>query len=216
MPSEAEKLAQSQSPSDSEPQNANETSSRMTNLFVVTGPSGVGKGTIIAKILERVPYIAKSVSATTRPMREGERKDVDYFFCSTDEFFKMKLRGEFLEWAKFTEHYYGTPRSWVEKSLSEGQDVILEIEVEGAKQIRQKYPQAVLIFISPPSYDELKSRLQSRATESPERILSRLEKAKEELNAKNLFDYEVINDNLDEAIGNLEHIVYAERARTTR
>jgi len=198
MPIEAEKLA------------------KTTNLFVVTGPSGVGKGTMIAKLLERVSQIAKSVSATTRQMREGERQNVDYFFCSPDEFTKMKLRGEFLEWAKFTENYYGTPRSWVEKSLSEGQDVILEIEVEGAKQIRDKYPQAVLIFISPPSYDELKSRLQSRATESPERILTRLEKAKEELNAKNLFDYEVINDNLDEAIGNLEHIVYAERLRITR
>ncbi len=189
---------------------------RMTNLFVVTGPSGVGKGTIIARILQIIPDIAKSVSATTRPMREGERKDVDYFFCTPEEFAKMKLKGEFLEWAKFTEHHYGTPRSWVEKTLKEGSDVILEIEVEGAKQIRQKYPGAVLIFISPPSYDELKSRLTSRATESPERILLRLEKAKEELDAKNLFDYEVINDNLDEAIGNLAHIVYAERLRITR
>jgi guanylate kinase len=189
------------------------------NLIVVTGPSGVGKGTVVQKLLDEVPNLSKSVSVTTRAMRPGEQEGVDYFFRSYEQFAEMAENDDFMEWAEYSGNFYGTPKDWVEQQLClrandlPGTDVILEIEVDGAKQIRDRFPQAVLIFLSPPSFEELKSRLKGRATESPGKITLRLYKARQEMRERGLFHYEVVNDNIDEAVNNLLHIVYAERSR---
>ncbi|MDZ4835833.1 MAG: guanylate kinase [Candidatus Melainabacteria bacterium] len=186
---------------------------RTGTLLVVTGPSGVGKGTVVGKTLESIDRLAKSVSVTTRSRRNGEEEGVHYFYRSEKEFFDMRDRGEFLESAEFAGHYYGTPSHWVDDMLKHGIDVILEIEVQGAMQVREKRDDAVLIFLSPPSFDALAERLRTRATESEEKIRERLKKAEGEIKQRHLFNYEVINDNLTEAIRNLESIVYAERLR---
>lgn len=186
------------------------------SLLVVTGPSGVGKGTIVGAVLDEVDQLAKSVSVTTRPRRSIEVEGEHYFFRSEEEFFAMQKRGDFLEYAEFAGNYYGTPRGWVAQELDNGIDVILEIEVQGAKQIFSEHPEAVMVFISPPNFDELASRLKNRKTETPEKIKMRLDKAQEELQEKNVFHYEVVNDKVEEAVNNLEHIVYAERNRIIR
>lgn len=183
------------------------------NLIVLTGPSGVGKGTLVKRLLDIVPRLKRSVSVTTRSVRPGEEEGVDYFFIDAAEFDRMCLNYELMEYAEFAGNRYGTPKSWVEKQLSEGVDVLLEIEVQGAKQIKMRRPHSLLIFVSPPSFEALRERLEGRATESPEKINARLAKAEDELTEKNLFHYEVINDNIDEAVNNLVHIVYAERSR---
>jgi guanylate kinase len=193
------------------------------NLIVVTGPSGVGKGTVVQNLLKQVPNLSKSVSVTTRDMRPGEVDGVDYFFVTTEQFADMAENDDFMEWAEYSGNFYGTPKTWVEEQLRAGKDaqgnerpgtdVILEIEVDGAKQIRDRFPQAVLIFLSPPSFDELKSRLYGRGTETPAKITLRLYKARQEMRERGLFHYEVVNDNIDEAVKNLLHIVYAERCR---
>jgi guanylate kinase len=187
--------------------------SRQGNLIVVTGPSGVGKGTMTAALLCDVSGVSKSVSVTTRKLREGEEDSVDYFFRTASQFEEMRKKGEFLEWAEFTGNLYGTPASWVKDQLGKGTDVLLEIEVQGAKQVRKKVEDAILIFISPPSLDELEKRLRLRATETDDSIARRLAKAREELDERALFDYEVINDNLTRAVLDLSNIVYAERLR---
>ncbi|HEY9778463.1 MAG TPA: guanylate kinase [Planktothrix sp.] len=189
---------------------------RSGNLIVVTGPSGVGKGTVTSQLLEQVPNLLKSVSATTRGKRPNEVEGVDYFFKTPEEFYNMVEAGLFLEWAEFAGNHYGTPRAWVFEQLKKGIDVILEIEVLGAKQIKESCPQSTLIFLSPPSFEELKSRLKNRATEDPMKMTLRLMKARQELRAlheQHLFHYEVVNDNIEEAVNNLAHIVYAERCR---
>lgn len=186
---------------------------KLGSLIVVTGPSGVGKGTVTGGALEQVTGLEKSVSVTTRPRREGEEDGVEYFFRSEEQFADMRKAGEFLEYAEFAGYHYGTPEFWVEQKIRSGTDVILEIEVQGAMQVRESCPEAVLVFLSPPSYEELENRLNKRATESKERIALRLDKAREEIMCRHLFDYEVINDNIEEAIGNLAHIVYAERLK---
>ncbi|MBS1998469.1 MAG: guanylate kinase [Cyanobacteria bacterium SZAS LIN-2] len=183
------------------------------DLLVITGPSGVGKGTLVERIIERVDHLKQSVSVTTRPMRPGEKEGQSYFFRTRAEFEAMVKNGEFMEWAEFAGHLYGTPRAWVYEQLNEGEDVILEIEVQGAKQVHSLYPPAVLIFISPPSFEELEERLRLRGTESEEKIQQRLAKAREELLERNIFQYEVVNDVLDSAVAKLVHIVYAERYR---
>ncbi len=193
------------------------------NLIVITGPSGVGKGTVVQKLLDEVPLLAKSVSVTTRAKRPGEQDGVDYFFVSDEQFAEMLENGEFMEWAEYSGNFYGTPHAWVEEQVrvkkdengidQAGTDVILEIEVDGAKQIRDRFAQAVLIFLSPPSYDELKSRLKGRGTESAAKIQLRLHKARQEMRERGLFHYEVVNDNIDEAVKNLLQVVYAERCR---
>ncbi len=183
------------------------------NLLVLTGPSGVGKGTVVERLLEQVPGISRSVSVTTRALRPGEEEGVDYFFRSVEEFQQMRQHNELLEWAEFAGAYYGTPRRWMESELKTGQDVLLVIEVQGAKQIRERYPSAVLIFLSPPSLDVLEQRLIGRATETPEKIALRLHKAGQEMAQKHLFHYEVINDNIAQAVNNVAHIIYAERCR---
>jgi guanylate kinase len=184
---------------------------RLGNLFVVSGPSGVGKGTVIAKILFTVPDIEKSISVTTRKPREAEENGQDYFFVSKKEFDRMVDEDLFMEWAEFTGSFYGTPIQGVKDKLKQGKDVILEIEIQGAKQIHSKYPDACLIFLSPPSISVLEERLKGRNTESPEKLALRLSKADEEMAERHIFQYEVINDNLDEAVKTLQHIVYARR-----
>jgi guanylate kinase len=183
------------------------------NLIVITGPSGVGKGTVVQRLLESVPKLTKSVSVTTRKIRELEAEGFDYFFRSGDEFTQMVEDDKFLEWAEFAGNRYGTPRTWVEHELRQGRDVILEIEVQGAKQIKRKFPNAVLIFLSPPSLDALARRLKGRKTETPPMVQLRLAKARQELRERGLFHYEVVNDNIEDAVTNLTCIVYAERCR---
>ena len=154
------------------------------NLFVVSGPSGVGKGTVIGLMLKKVSGIKKSVSATTRKPRLGEQNGIDYFFKSKEEFRQMIDQRDFMEWAEFAGNFYGTPINWVKEELAQGIDVILEIDIQGAKQIHNQYSAATLIFLSPPSLDILKERLNTRGTESPEKIAWRLKKAEEEMAAK--------------------------------
>jgi guanylate kinase len=186
---------------------------RKGNLIVITGPSGVGKGTVVSKLLKRVPQLRKSVSVTTRPMRATEAEGVDYFFRTAEQFKELKDKQEFMEWAEFAGSCYATPCQWVIDQTNEGIDVILEIEVQGAKQIKRKYSQAVLVFVSPPSFEALRERLRGRATEDEEKVTLRLNKAKQELTEKHLFQYEVVNDDIEEAVNSLQHIVYAERCR---
>jgi len=190
--------------------------SRRGNLIVVTGPSGVGKGTMTGRLLCDVLGVSKSVSVTTRKRRDGEEEGVDYFFRTVSQFEEMRKKGQFLEWAEFTGNLYGTPSFWVNDQLANGTDVLLEIEVQGAKQVRKKVEDAILVFISPPSLEDLEKRLRTRATETDDSIKRRLAKASEELNERSLFDYEVINDNLVQAVLDLSNIVYAERLRVRR
>jgi guanylate kinase len=184
---------------------------RKGNLIVLTGPSGVGKGTLVDRLLTVVLDLVKSVSVTTRQKRPQETEAVDYFFASRQEF--EGLKAELLEWAEFAGNCYGTPADWVNEQLAHGKDVLLEIEVLGARQVFEARPDSLLIFVSPPSFEALRQRLEKRGTEAPEKIERRLAKAREELTQKVYFHYEVINDDIDEAVNNLTHIVYAERCR---
>lgn len=183
------------------------------NLIVFTGPSGVGKGTLRKLLIEQCPNLARSVSVTTREQRFGEQEGVDYFFRTQAQFDELRAQDELMESAEFAGSYYGTPRVWVKEQLALGIDVLLEIEVQGAKQIARAFPQAVLIFISPPSFNALRERLTNRGTESKDKVALRLRKAEQELKERHLFDYEVVNDDVEEAVRNLVHIVYAERCR---
>jgi guanylate kinase len=186
---------------------------KMGNLIVLTGPSGVGKGTLVDLVMSRVVGLVRSVSVTTRLPRPGEVEGQSYFFRDRATFEAMVERNEFMEWAEFAGNCYGTPKSWVNAQLKAGHDVLLELEVQGARQIHSQSPAAILIFISPPNFNELEERLRARATETAEIILVRLQKAKQELQEKNVFQYEVVNDKLEDAANNLAHIVYAERLR---
>jgi guanylate kinase len=206
-------MTQAETKSETKPADELIGTNRTGNLFVFTGPSGVGKGTIREQLLQQVPGIVRSVSVTTRQRRPGEQEGVSYFFRSSEEFDDMRANNELMEWAEFAGSYYGTPKAWVEQQLRAGLDVLLEIEVQGAKQIRQRFPSAVLIFVSPPSFEALRQRLVGRNTETSEKIALRLTKAQQELREKYLFHYEVVNDNIEEAVMNLTHIVYAERCR---
>jgi len=186
---------------------------KMGNLIVLPGPSGVGKGTLVDLVMSRVVGLVRSVSVTTRLPRPGEVEGQSYFFRDRATFEAMVERNEFMEWAEFAGNCYGTPKSWVNAQLKAGHDVLLELEVQGARQIHSQSPAAILIFISPPNFNELEERLRARATETAEIILVRLQKAKQELQEKNVFQYEVVNDKLEDAANNLAHIVYAERLR---
>ena len=184
---------------------------RQGNLFVVAGPSGVGKGTVIGALLKKVAGIKKSVSATTRQPRPGERNGIDYFFKSQPQFQQMIKEHHLMEWAQFADNFYGTPLNWVADELDSGTDVILEIDIQGAKQIHQHYPQTTLIFLSPPSLSALENRLKNRATETAEKLAWRLNKAKEEMEQRHIFQYEIVNDSVEEAVNKLADIVYAKR-----
>ncbi len=186
-------------------------------LLVVSGPAGVGKGSINGALMARNGDIRMSVSATTRAPRAGEINGVHYFFKTEAEFQKMIDEGAFLEYMRvFDTHYYGTPKSFVEQELAEGRCVILEIDVKGAMRVKSAYPDAVLIFIAPPSMSELKTRLINRGTESSEAVERRFETAYRELGYAKEYDYIVVNDILDQAVARMEHIVSAERCRTAR
>jgi guanylate kinase len=191
--------------------------SRKGLLLVVSGPAGVGKGTINNALIERNSDIRMSVSATTRAPRPGEIDGVHYFFKSEADFKKMIDEGAFLEdMHVFNMHYYGTPKSVVEQELAEGRSVVLEIDVNGAMRVKAAYPDAVLIFIAPPSMSELKSRLIHRGTESSESIERRFETADQEMEFVTKYDYIVVNDILDLAIARTEHIISAERCKVSR
>lgn len=176
-------------------------------IIVITGPSGVGKGTIISTILKDLDNVVLSISATTRKPRPGEQDGVQYYFKTVDEFKQLIESDSLLEWAQFADNYYGTLYSSVEKELNLGNDVILEIEVQGALNVKSKVPKAILIFIKPPSFEELAQRLISRATESAEVVEKRLSIAKNELKFAEKFDYQIVNDKLDVAIKDLENLI---------
>ena len=176
---------------------------------MITGPSGVGKGTLIRRLLERMPQLELSVSATTRPPRPGEQEGVEYHFESEEEFDRMARNGELLEHATYSGHRYGTPRAEVEPRLAAGSSVVLEIEVQGARQVREAMPEAIQVFIAPPSPDALRERLEGRATDRPEEIERRLSAAEEELTARSEFGHVVVNDDLDRATDELAALVSA-------
>ncbi len=181
-------------------------------LFVISGSSGVGKGTVIDGFLKRNPQFTLSISCTTRKMRPGEVDGVNYFFLSKDEFKDCIENNKFLEWAEFAGNYYGTKQKYIHQCLEEGKNLILEIDTQGAIQVKQKMPEAVLIFIAPPSFEILEKRLRGRHTEDEETIQKRLEAVKKELERAENFDYRVINDDVDRAIQNLEDIIKGELA----
>lgn len=169
-------------------------------LFVVSGPSGVGKGTVISKMMEKDPSLWKSVSATTRKPREGEVDGTDYFFVDRSDFERAAEGGGFLEWAEYSGNLYGTPASSVQAHLDAGENVILEIEVQGAMQVRKSAPEAVLVFVKPPSMDELERRLRGRGSESEEAVAARLEAARMELSREMEYDYVFVNDDVDTTV----------------
>ncbi len=169
-------------------------------LIVITGPSGVGKGTIIRKLLSRHPQLYLSISATTRTPRRGERDGKHYYFLSRPEFEQMIESGQLLEWAEYAGNYYGTPRAKVEEQLAQGKSVLLEIELVGARTIKETFPQALRFFILPPSTPELERRLRGRGKDAPEVIERRLERAKIEIAAAGEFDLQIVNDDLEKAI----------------
>jgi len=183
-------------------------------LFIISSPSGGGKGTLIREILKIVPKVTLSVSFTTRPKRAGEEHGKDYFFISEPEFLNLIKKNAFLEYAKVHGHFYGTSREYVEEKLNAGQDVILEIDIQGARSIKKLPLETISIFIMPPSSQVLRERLIARGTESEESLKIRLENAINEVEAYKEFDYVVINNDLHEAIENLKAIFVAERLRT--
>ncbi len=183
------------------------------NLVVISGPSGSGKGTICRALFKIMPELRLSISATTRKPRSGERDGIDYYFLSKAEFEAMIEAGKLLEWAKVYGNYYGTPAEPVMKSINEGRDVILEIDVQGAFQVREKYPGCILIFLIPPSRAELEHRLKSRATDSEEEIQRRLTWVEREVAQLGKYDYLVINDKVEKAARTVSAIITAERCR---
>jgi guanylate kinase len=176
-------------------------------VFVITGPSGVGKGTLIKRLLERVPGLELSVSATTREPREGEEHTRDYHFLTEEQFKELSDAKDFLEFATYSDNHYGTLRSEVDRRLDAGHSVVLEIEVQGAQQVRAAKPDSVQIFIAPPDASVLRERLRGRGTDSAEAIDKRLKTAENELAQQKDFNYLIVNDDLDQAADELESIV---------
>ncbi len=187
--------------------NLNNAMTRKKGLTIITGPSGVGKGTLVKKLLDDSENMWLSISATTRTPREGEEDGKDYFFLTEKNFKNLIENDGFIEWAEFAGNFYGTPRDAVEKKLANGKNVLLEIELEGARQVRKTFPEGFQIFLAPPSLKELEKRIRGRATDSEEAILKRLERAKEEVKAQSEFDAVIINDNLDIALSEIKQIV---------
>lgn len=181
--------------------------------FIVSGPSGVGKSTVLHALLEKRQNTVFSVSATTRAARPGEKDGVDYFFVDVDTFQDWIRQDEFLEYAEFVGNFYGTPKKYVQDAMEQGKDVILDIEVQGAGQIVHKMPEVVRIFIAPPSWEELERRLTERGTDSTEKIQKRLLRAKVEFQTAHAYDYFVINDTVENAVAELEAIMTAEHCK---
>jgi len=184
-------------------------------LYVISAPSGAGKTSLVAAMLEQDPCLGLSVSHTTRPMREGEQDGINYHFVSRDDFEAMIARGDFLEHADVFGNYYGTSQVWVRETLAKGEDVILEIDWQGAEQVRRLMPDCVSIFIVPPSPEVLRERLTGRGTDAPEVVERRLKEAREECRHAAEFDYLVVNDDFTEALADLLAIVRSERLRFT-
>lgn len=185
-------------------------------LIVVSGPSGTGKGTVCQALMDKRPDIHLSVSATTRNPRPGEIDGVNYYFLSEEKFKSMIEEKGFIEWACFCQNYYGTPKDKVEEQLAAGHDVILEIEVQGAMQVRSKFPEAVFVFVMAPSVEELERRLSGRGTEAPEVIKERLKTALWEYSNMEKYNYILLNDEVDGAVNRLISIIDAEKQRTER
>ncbi len=181
--------------------------------FIICGPSGVGKGTVVSRLLEADPTLYFSVSATTRAPRAGEADGVHYHFLTREKFQEWIDAGDFLEHAQFVGNFYGTPRRYVDEAMDQGRDVLLDIEIQGAEQIHQKRPEAVRIYIAPPSWEELERRLTGRGTEDTEKVRSRLARGREEFAAAKDFDYLVINDTVDHAVAEIRAIMAAEHCR---
>ena len=181
--------------------------------FIICGPSGVGKGTVVARLLASDPTLYFSISATTRAPRPGEEDGVHYHFLTKEKFESWIAAGDFLEHAQFVGNLYGTPRLFVDQAMERGQDVLLDIEIQGAEQVRQKRPDAVRIYVAPPSWEELERRLIGRGTEDMEKVRSRLARGKEEFAAAKDFDYFVINDTVEHAVEEIRAIMTAEHCR---
>lgn len=177
-------------------------------LIVFTGPSGVGKGTLLRSLLQHHPELSLTISVTTRSPRPGEINGKHYYFVSRSQFEQMVSNGELLEWAEFAGNYYGTPRLPVEEQISQGKWVLLEIELEGARQIRNKFPLALSIFLLPPSLTELEQRIRGRSQDSEEAIARRLRRAQAEINAASEFDIQIINDNFETALNAIEAALF--------
>lgn len=182
-------------------------------LIVISGPSGAGKSSVVNRAIQGRNDMCFSTSVTTRDPRPGEIDGKDYFFIKPEEFQKMVEQDELLEHAEYVAHSYGTPRAYVERQMSAGFNVVLDIEVQGARQVKEKMPDAVLIFILPPSMEELRRRLENRGTDSPEVIDARLKRAREELKEASLYDYIIVNDDLNQAAGEFAAILTAEHCR---
>jgi guanylate kinase len=181
------------------------------HLYIVAAPSGAGKTTLVSLLLENDPAIRLSVSSTTRAPRPGESEGREYHFVDVHSFIAMVSRGEFLEWAEVHGNYYGTSRAWIETQMSAGRDVLLEIDWQGAQQVRKIFPEAIGVFILPPSLAVLENRLSGRGTDSAETIARRMAAARDEMRHVDEFDYVIINDDLQQALGNLLAIVSASR-----
>lgn len=185
-------------------------------LFILSGPSGVGKGTVRKALFEKDTSLQYSISMTTREMRPGEQEAVDYFYRTQAEFEAMIEDKQLLEYAKYVNNYYGTPRQYVEETLEKGQDVFLEIEVQGALQVRENFPEGVFIFLCPPSLDELKNRIINRGTETEQSVMNRLRAAKDEIELMDAYDYVVVNDQVDQAVNKIQAIVESEHCKRER
>lgn len=183
-------------------------------LLVVSGFSGVGKGTVVKEMLRKYDNYALSISATTRAPRDGEEDGVSYFFKTKEEFEEMIAEQRFIEYARYVDNYYGTPKAYVEKQLEEGKDVILEIELQGAFRVKEQYPEAVLVFVAPPSADELERRLIGRNSEDAGTIAKRMARADEEACFMAKYEYIVINDEVESCVDSIHNIVKTMHTRT--
>ena len=184
-------------------------------LVVISGFSGSGKGTLMKGLMDNYDYYSLSISATTRQPRPGEQEGREYFFVDKDRFIKMIQNDELLEYARYVDNYYGTPKSYVEQELAKGKDVILEIEMQGALKIKAKYPDSVLVFITPPTVEKLIRRLRNRGTETEEVICKRLEKATMEAEGIEAYDYILVNDNLDKTVKHLNYLIQDQHMRVS-